>query len=335
MLPADQDDVPGRARRVLQHVRRGHARRVAGEPQGLRQRVRASAASASTETIEDAPRFLRHLEPVARTLADEDTQLARFFRELGDAARIVAPVADRYAHSFTVGARHLRGVVARPRGAASRRSRSRRRRWTTGISSFRVQRPFLREFRDFSASLERAAPTLPRTLPRITPALDRGHAGRAPLGRDERGARQDARERSTALMSDPRTGDRAARRHAPDRDPQPAAALRRAVRHGLQLLQLLASRTSASTSPSPTRPAPRSARCSTRPRARSTRATRASARSAPAGRSTASRRLRRQADDLHSNVYSAAVDARRARPTASPASAATSRSSRPTTTTRT
>jgi hypothetical protein len=42
------------------------------------------------------------------------------------------------------------------------------------IRSFRVQRPFLAEFRDFSTELDRAARQLPRTLPRIIPALRTG-----------------------------------------------------------------------------------------------------------------------------------------------------------------
>jgi hypothetical protein len=41
----------------------------------------------------------------------------------------------------------------------------------TGIRSFRVQRPFLRDFARFSRSLKRATDQLPYALPRITPAL--------------------------------------------------------------------------------------------------------------------------------------------------------------------
>jgi virulence factor Mce-like protein len=133
----------------------------------------ASRGVSLNQTIADAPRFLRHLEPVARVLSDEDTNIARFFGELGDAARIVAPVAKRYAHSFDVGAQTFEAWSRDPQALQDTIEKSVPT-METGIESFRNQRPFLREFRDFSASLERAAATLPRTLPRITPALQEG-----------------------------------------------------------------------------------------------------------------------------------------------------------------
>jgi ABC-type transporter Mla subunit MlaD len=44
--------------------------------------------------------LLRRLEPVARNLASSKTGLARFFREAGNAAAEVAPVAETQAHMF-------------------------------------------------------------------------------------------------------------------------------------------------------------------------------------------------------------------------------------------
>jgi virulence factor Mce-like protein len=44
--------------------------------------------------------LLRRLEPVARNLASSKTGLARFFREAGNAAAEVAPVAQTQAHMF-------------------------------------------------------------------------------------------------------------------------------------------------------------------------------------------------------------------------------------------
>ena len=40
------------------------------------------------------PALLRDIQPVAKNLANPDTHLKRFFNELGDAARIVAPAAE-------------------------------------------------------------------------------------------------------------------------------------------------------------------------------------------------------------------------------------------------
>jgi virulence factor Mce-like protein len=156
------------------------------------------------DAIAGLPRLLGHLEPVARTLADRDTQLGRFFRELGDAARVVAPVAERYAHQFTAGAdvfeawsRHSDGV----RETVRRSPRA----LDAGIRSFRIQRPFLADYRALSGALQRAAATLPRTLPRITPALQEGIPvlRRTPEVNDRLRGALNAMDR---LMSDPATG---------------------------------------------------------------------------------------------------------------------------------
>ncbi len=159
---------------------------------------------ALNRTIEGLPRLLRHLEPVARSLAAPNTGLGRFFKELGDAARIIRPVADRYSHSFTSGADTFEAWSRYPDRlglAIERQSRT----LEAGIKSFRVQQPFLRDFRDLNGALERATATFPRTLPRITDALRVGARvqARTPLlNRPLRGALQSLRE----LMEDPATG---------------------------------------------------------------------------------------------------------------------------------
>jgi virulence factor Mce-like protein len=124
-------------------------------------------------TIAELPRFLGHLEPVARVLADDDTQLARFFQELGDAARIVSPVADRYAHSFEAGADTFEAWSRYPdRLRATIRNSARTMR--VGIQSFRVQRPFLADTARFSRALRSATEVMPGALPGITGALRTG-----------------------------------------------------------------------------------------------------------------------------------------------------------------
>jgi len=122
------------------------------------------------ETIALAPKFLRHLEPVMTVLSDRDTEFGRFWRELGDAARVVSPVADAYAHSFTSGADTFE---AWSRDPVALQETIRRSVGTldAGIRSFPVQRPFLRDFARFSRSLAAAGEEMPRALPRITSAL--------------------------------------------------------------------------------------------------------------------------------------------------------------------
>jgi ABC-type transporter Mla subunit MlaD len=146
---------------------------------GIRQGLRGFGNALSSRgyslntTIEAAPRFLRHLEPVMRTLADDSTQLSRFFRELGDFTRVVAPLADTYRDSFRRGARVFEAWSRFPdrvQGTIERAAPTMR----VGIRSFAVQRPFLTDFAAMNRSLARAAEVLPNTLPRITGALRTG-----------------------------------------------------------------------------------------------------------------------------------------------------------------
>ena len=125
------------------------------------------------ETFAEAPRFLKTLEPVMRNLSDERTGLKAFFGELGDFTRVIAPVADRYARQFRTSADTFEAWSRHPDGLRDTISKSAPT-MNASIRSFRVQRPFLAEFRDFSRSMERAAARLPRTLPRIVPALQAG-----------------------------------------------------------------------------------------------------------------------------------------------------------------
>jgi ABC-type transporter Mla subunit MlaD len=160
--------------------------------------------AAINETIGELPRVLRHLEPVARTLAEPGTGLGRFFQELGDAARVISPVAERYAHSFDAGADTFEAWSRHPDrlGDAIETQAST---LEAGIRSFAVQRPFLEDFKAMNVALERASATLPRTLPRIIPALETGARTqrRAPeLNRPLREVFLSLRE----LMEDPHTG---------------------------------------------------------------------------------------------------------------------------------
>ena len=99
-IPLEQTDDHGRPRPGLQDVRRQDAR---GRQQNLRGfgDSFAGRGTAVGRTIEEAPRLLQHLEPVAANLADPATELPRFFKELGDAARIVEPISKTNAHLFT------------------------------------------------------------------------------------------------------------------------------------------------------------------------------------------------------------------------------------------
>lgn len=202
-IPLDQARVPNelddlqsmydeRTRRGVQDVLRG-----AGDTLAFR-------GVSLNRTIAAAPRLLTHLEPVAYSLARPHTQLGRFLRELGDAARIVAPVAERYAHGFESGASAFEAWSRYPDRLEETVRRSRPT-LDAGIESFRVQRPFLVDMRGFARALRRVSEVVPANVPRIDGALQAG----IPIQRRSVRLNTDLEtvmDRLDALMGDPATG---------------------------------------------------------------------------------------------------------------------------------
>jgi ABC-type transporter Mla subunit MlaD len=133
----------------------------------------AGRGSAVGRTVEEAPRLFGYLEPVARNLADPNTQLPRFFKELGDAARIVAPISKTNAHLFTTMADTWEAVGRDPEALRQFISKQPST-MDAGIASFRVQRPFLAELTTFSKYFSGATHELRGALPQINPALETG-----------------------------------------------------------------------------------------------------------------------------------------------------------------
>ncbi len=123
--------------------------------------------------IETLPQTFRYLTPVAANLSDSRTQLARFFSELGDAARIIAPVASVNARLFTDMATTFEAFSRDPEALKATISKSPPT-LDEGIRSFAVQRPFLRDLTGFSQDLRGATHELRGALPDINPALESG-----------------------------------------------------------------------------------------------------------------------------------------------------------------
>jgi virulence factor Mce-like protein len=133
----------------------------------------AGRGAAVGRTVEEAPRLFGHLEPVARNLSDPDTELPRFFKELGDAARIVAPISQTNARLFTTMADTWEAVARDPEALKQFISKQPET-IDVSIESFRVQRPFLRELTAFSQDFSGATHELRGALPDINPALETG-----------------------------------------------------------------------------------------------------------------------------------------------------------------
>ena len=118
--------------------------------------------------------LLRDIVPVAQNLAAPETNLRRFFGELGDAAAIVAPAAEAQAELFVnldITFRALR-EVARPyiqdsiTGAPPALD--------TAIRTLPVQRPFLRNTEGLFRELRPGAAALRTSAPTIADALEEG-----------------------------------------------------------------------------------------------------------------------------------------------------------------
>jgi virulence factor Mce-like protein len=133
----------------------------------------AGRGAAVGRTVEEAPRLFGHLEPVMRNLSDPDTELPRFFKELGDAARVVAPISETNARLFTTMADTWE-AVARDEGALKDFISKQPPTMDSAIESFRVQRPFLRDLTTFSEDFSGATEELRGALPDINPALETG-----------------------------------------------------------------------------------------------------------------------------------------------------------------
>jgi ABC-type transporter Mla subunit MlaD len=121
-------------------------------------------------SIHELPPFLDHLEPVARTLAEPSTGLRTFFRELGDTARIVAPIGEQYAESFTDGATTFE-AISRDERALEDTIEKTPPTLAVGRRALHNQQPFLRDLAAYSEDLETSAREVRRALPPVNRAL--------------------------------------------------------------------------------------------------------------------------------------------------------------------
>ena len=221
-------------------------------------------------TIQALPAAVRSLTwDVTRTSPTRATDLEDFFNELGDSARVVAPVSEAHAQLFTHDGRHVRGDLARPGGAQGRRSPRAPPTLDVGTRSLRVQRPFLARLRRLSRDLAaRRASCAPRCRT-VNSALRIGIPVHAALRAAEQGPPGvlEALDDAGDGAHDER---RAARPHGDGRRPCSRSCATSARTSRSATTGTPSGPSPPSTSPRPTRPAARSARCSTPAGARTT-----------------------------------------------------------------
>jgi virulence factor Mce-like protein len=172
MLPADQTEVPVDLDRVFEmfdeKTREGARKNLGGFGDSF-----ASRGDDLGRTIEELPALFGHLEPVMRNLADPGTELDEFFAELGDAARVVAPIAETQSRLFTTMADTFE-AIGRDEQALKDFISKGPPTLDVGIDSFQAQRPFLTAFADFSDEFRGAARELRGALPVVNRAIRRG-----------------------------------------------------------------------------------------------------------------------------------------------------------------
>jgi virulence factor Mce-like protein len=144
-----------------------------------------------------------NLKPVSAALADPTTQLARFFPELADAARIVAPVAVDNAEQFTNGAIAFGAISSDPQALRDTISGGPPA-LEAGIRSLPVQRPFLADFAEFSRLLRPGVQDLRAALPELNQVVSLGKKvlpRTVPMNNDLRGVMVELNN----LVADPST----------------------------------------------------------------------------------------------------------------------------------
>ena len=122
------------------------------------------------DTIEGLNPLFQNLGPVSKVLADPETGLRRFFAELADTARIVAPVSEQQAQFFTNAAIAFAAISSDPEalkdtiseGPATLR---------TMIDTLPRQRPFLAELAELSRRLRPGVEQLRIALPSLNSAV--------------------------------------------------------------------------------------------------------------------------------------------------------------------
>ncbi len=123
-----------------------------------------------SRTIAVAPELFGRLGRVMKVLADPDTDIKRFFGEIGDTVRVLAPVSDTQAHLFTTMANTFEAISRDPQALKDTISETPPT-LDTGTRSLKVQRPFLEHTAALSKDLELASAELRGALPPINRAL--------------------------------------------------------------------------------------------------------------------------------------------------------------------
>jgi ABC-type transporter Mla subunit MlaD len=133
----------------------------------------AGRGTSLNDAINSLEPLFRGLKPVSKVLIERDTQFRRFFPELGDAARIVAPVALEQADFFTQAGIAFAAISSDPSALQASISEGVPT-LETAINLLPRERPFLRDFATLSQELRPGVTDLRATLPVLNQAIEVG-----------------------------------------------------------------------------------------------------------------------------------------------------------------
>jgi ABC-type transporter Mla subunit MlaD len=133
----------------------------------------AGRGTSLNDAIVSLEPLFRGLRPVTKVLTQTDTRFRRFFPELGDSARIVAPVAAEQASFFTNAGIAFQAISSDPAALQETISEGPPT-LETGIRLLPRQRPFLRDFTTLSRELRPGVTDLRATLPVLNEAIEVG-----------------------------------------------------------------------------------------------------------------------------------------------------------------
>src|SRR5690348_6546869 len=163
----------------------------------------AARGASLNQAINSLDPLFGNLKPVSSALADPATQLVRFFPELADAARIVAPVAVDNAQQFTNGAIAFGAISSDPEALRQTISNGPGV-LQAGLRSLPVQQPFLADFAEFSRLLRPGVRELRLALPDLNQAVALG-SNVLPRTVQMNTDLQDVMQNLNTLVADPST----------------------------------------------------------------------------------------------------------------------------------
>jgi len=130
----------------------------------------AGRGTSLNDAIQSLEPLFNGLRPVSRMLIEPSTKFARFFPELADAARLVAPVSELQAEFFTFAATTFAAISSDPLALQETISEGPPT-LETGIETLPRQRPFLRDFITLTRALRPGVSDLRITLPTLNDAI--------------------------------------------------------------------------------------------------------------------------------------------------------------------